>query len=90
MKREGLWSKAQKDAMYQLLKYARTRDEADYLKFGEFMKVNLGDRKGSPNSEAVNPIPDMQIAREGFIEGRNHLANLANMIRLVRKFPQPV
>jgi hypothetical protein len=27
---EGLWSKAQKDALYQLLKYARTHDELDY------------------------------------------------------------
>ena len=30
---EGLWSKAQKDALYQLLKYARTHNEADYTKF---------------------------------------------------------
>ncbi len=26
---EGLWSKAQKDAMYQLLKYGRSHNEAD-------------------------------------------------------------
>src|ERR1700744_2448870 len=42
---EGLWSKAQKDAMYQLLKYARTHDEADYTEFLSFMKVNQGDHK---------------------------------------------
>ena len=42
---EGLWSKAQKDGLYQLLKYARTRNEADYEEFRGFMKVNQGDHK---------------------------------------------
>lgn len=81
---EGLWSKAQKDAMYELLKYARTRDEADYIKFGEFMKVNLGDHK--TRLELSKPHPDIQIAREGFIEGRNHPDDIDGMIRLVRRF----
>src|SRR5215469_9456113 len=40
---EGLWSKAQKGALYQLLKYSRTHDELDYIKFQSFMKVNEGD-----------------------------------------------
>ncbi|HVK46350.1 MAG TPA: hypothetical protein VM488_00870, partial [Pseudobacter sp.] len=30
---EALWSKAQKDAMYQLSAYARTHDAEDYRKF---------------------------------------------------------
>src|SRR6267142_6901437 len=42
---EGLWSKAQKDGIYQLLRYTHTHDEADYVKFREFMKVNIGDHK---------------------------------------------
>src|ERR1700761_9162113 len=42
---EGLWSKAQKDALYELLKYGHSRDEADYDRFLDFMKVNLGDHK---------------------------------------------
>src|ERR1044072_2560224 len=42
---EGLWSKAQKDAMYQLLKYSRSHNETDYQKFKEFMMVPLGDHK---------------------------------------------
>src|SRR3984885_975258 len=40
---EGLWSKAQKDAAYQLTKYYRTHDEADYAAFQNFMKVSQGD-----------------------------------------------
>src|ERR1700689_892052 len=42
---EGLWSKAQKDGLYQLLKYARTHDEAYYDEFRNFMKVNQGDHR---------------------------------------------
>src|ERR1700756_4507671 len=42
---ESLWSKAQKDAAYHLLKYGISRDEKDYAQFKEFMKVPLGDSK---------------------------------------------
>src|SRR4029078_9572752 len=42
---EGLWSKAQKDAIYQLQKYGHTHDENDYVAFQKFMAVPLGDHK---------------------------------------------
>ena len=81
---EGLWSKAQKDALYNLVQYTHTRAESDYLKFREFMKVNQGDHK--TRLELSKPHPDMQIAREGFIEGRNHPDDIDGMIKLVRRF----
>lgn len=81
---EGLWSKAQKDAMYQLLKYGRTRNEADYLEFKEFMKVPMGDHMVLV--ELSKPEPDMQLAREGFIAGRNHPDDVDGMIKLFRRF----
>jgi len=81
---EGLWSKAQKDAMYQLLKYARTHDEADYAKFEDFMKVNLGDHKA--RIELSKPHPDLDIARQGFIEGRINERDVDGMISLIRRF----
>lgn len=81
---EGLWSKAQKDAMYQLLKYGRTRDEADYLAFKEFMKVPLGDHKTLV--EMSKPKPDLAIARQGFLEGRNHPDDIDGMIKLFQRF----
>src|SRR3954470_12685371 len=40
---EGLWSKAEKDAVYQLRKYSVTRDETDYKSFLSFLSVPLGD-----------------------------------------------
>lgn len=81
---EGLWSKAQKDAMYQLLRYSRSHDEADYQKFKEFMKVPAGDHKSLV--ELGKPIPNMDTARQGFIEGRNHPEDVAGMITLFTRF----
>src|SRR5687768_7379735 len=81
---EGLWSKAQKDAMYQLLKYSRSHDESDYQKFKEFMKVPGGDHKTLV--ELSKEKPDMEIARQGFIEGRNHKDDVEGMINLFTRF----
>lgn len=81
---EGLWSKAQKDAMYQLLRYSRTHNEADYQKFKEFMKVSGGDHKTLV--ELNKAKPDMAVAREGFIEGRNHKDDVDGMIKLFSRF----
>lgn len=82
---EGLWSKAQKDGLYQLLKYARTHNEADYEKFNGFMKVNQGDHKArielSKGSKA-----NLEIVREGFMEGRNHPEDVDGMIKLFLRF----
>ena len=58
---EGLWSKAQKDAVYQLGKYHRTRNEEDYVAFKNFMSVPLGDHK--TRMELLKEEPNMEIAR---------------------------
>jgi PAS domain S-box-containing protein len=81
---EGLWSKAQKDAMYQLLRYSRTHNEANYQEFKVFMKVSAGDHKSLV--ELGKPQPNMEIARQGFIEGRNHPDDVAGMITLFTRF----
>jgi len=81
---EGLWSKAQKDAMYQLLRYSRTHNEADYQKFKEFMKVSAGDHNSLV--ELGKPKPNMEIARQGFIDGRNHPDDVGGMITLFTRF----
>ncbi len=81
---EGLWSKAQKDAVYTLFIYAHSHNEKDYNAFREFLKVPLGDNK--TRLELMKPNPDMQIAREGFIEGRNHPEDVDGMINLIVRF----
>ncbi|MBS1564138.1 MAG: PAS domain S-box protein [Bacteroidetes bacterium] len=81
---EGLWSKAQKDAMAQLIKYARTHNETDYNQFREFMKVPMGDHKTLVELSKENP--NLDSARKGFVEGRNHEDDVEGMINLFRRF----
>jgi two-component system, sensor histidine kinase len=81
---EGLWSKAQKDAVYHLGKYYRTHDENDYKTFQKFMSVPLGDHK--TRVELLKEHPDIEIARQGFLEGRVHPNDIDGMISLLRRF----
>jgi signal transduction histidine kinase len=81
---EGLWSKAQKDAIYQLRTYGITHNEADYRKFREFMRVPEGDHV--TRIELSKKDPDVNIARQGFIDGRNHPGDVDGMIKLFRRF----
>lgn len=81
---EGLWSKAEKDAVYSLLEYGKTRDEGAYKDFKGFMRVPLGDSK--TRIELFKKDPDLDIARQGFIEGRVNPADVAGMINLFRRF----
>lgn len=82
---EGLWSKSQKDGLYQLLKYARTHNEADYTEFEAFMKVNQGDHKARMEM-SKGPGTDLAVARQGFIEGRNDPDDVDGMVKLFLRF----
>jgi PAS domain S-box-containing protein len=81
---EGLWSKSQKNAIYSLEKYVRTKNEQDYKDFQNYMKVPLGDHKTL--MELRKEDPDLDIARQGFIEGRNHPDDIDGMIKLLLRF----
>ncbi|HMH22074.1 MAG TPA: ATP-binding protein [Puia sp.] len=81
---EALYSKSQKDAMYQLLQYGLTSKEDHYAKFQEFMKVPIGDR--ATLQEFNQPRPDLEAARQGFIRGRNHPDDVDGMIKLFSRF----
>jgi len=81
---ESLWSKAQKAAAIHLNRYAYSHDEADYLAYLQAISVPLGDRKARQELEKQHP--DIDIARQGFLEGRNHPEDIAGMIRLFINF----
>lgn len=81
---EGLWSKGQKDAILHLCKYGISYNEKDYLLFREHMKVPLGDSKA--RAEMMREHPDLQKAKQGFIEGRNHPDDTEGMIKLFQRF----
>jgi len=81
---EGLYSKAQKDGIYQLAKYSRTHDEIDFIEYKRFMQVPLGDRK--TRLELSKKNPDIQNARKGFEEGRVHANDIDAVITLLMRF----
>ncbi|WP_276089990.1 hypothetical protein [Pedobacter sp. JY14-1] len=55
---EGLWSKAQKDAVMNLRRYAQTQDENDYEEFKRFLEVPYGDK--AARLELMKSMPDFE------------------------------
>nr|WP_315241554.1 sensor domain-containing diguanylate cyclase [uncultured Albidiferax sp.] len=83
---EGLWSKAERDAIYALSRYAETRDERDFQAYTSALEVILGDRQARLELEKTHP--DLDIARQGLRRGRNHPEDLDGMVNLFRNFRQ--
>nr|MBL0717277.1 HAMP domain-containing protein [Desulfobacterales bacterium] len=67
---EGIYSKAQKDAVYNLYMYAYSHNEDEFEKFMEFMKVPLLHRKARLELEKNNA--DLTVASQAFVEAGNH------------------
>ena len=81
---EGLYSKAQKDAVLFLSQYAKSHDEADYQKFLHAIAVPVGDNRARVALD--QPVPDLAAARLGFLAALNHPDDIAGMIRLFQNF----
>ncbi|MES2427828.1 MAG: ATP-binding protein [Bacteroidota bacterium] len=81
---EGLWSRAQKDAVYQIRIYASSHNEKDYAAFQQFLKIPLGDKKAL--IELQKAKPDFKTAKQGLTEGHNHPDDQDGMINLVMRF----
>jgi PAS domain S-box-containing protein len=81
---EGLWSKAQKDAVFHLQRYARTGREADWDAYREAIAVPLGDRRA--RLELERPDPDWDAVYEGFLAGGNHPRDIEGLANLYRRF----
>ena len=81
---ESLYSKGQKDAQIYLLDYAEQHREEDYARFMAALAVPLGDRAAR---EALQQSePDIERARQGFLDGGNHPDDIDGLIRLFRWF----
>jgi PAS domain S-box-containing protein len=81
---EGLYSKGQKDAVHYLIRYAHSQADRDYQKYLAALAVPLGDKKARLELEKENP--DLGVAAQGFIEGRNHPEDLDGMNTMFRRF----
>ena len=80
---EGLWSKAQKQAVYHLLQYSVSHADVDYQSYRQALLVPLGDKQA--RMELEKPVPDMRIVRNGFIQGRNSPQDVEGMAMLFRR-----
>jgi two-component system, cell cycle sensor histidine kinase and response regulator CckA len=81
---EGLYSKGQKDAVFHLIRYAGTHDEAEYQAYLEAIAVPLGDKIA--RVELEKPDPDLDVAYAGFAQGLNHPADIPTLINTFRIF----
>jgi signal transduction histidine kinase/AmiR/NasT family two-component response regulator len=81
---EGLWAKAQKNAVYGLSKYAFTGEEADYRAYLESLRIPNGD--GIARAELAKRHPDLRVVDAGFIEGGNHPEDVRAMGKLFQRF----
>ena len=81
---EGLWAKAQKDAVLKLHYYGGSRDEADYQAYLNLIKKPLGYR--SARQEIQKEQPDLDIVRKGCLQGGLHPADIEYAIPFFRRF----
>ncbi len=81
---EGLWSKAQKDAVYHLIRYAYDGDSLDYAAFESSLAVYRGDRLA--RLQVLSPVPDWDEVDRGFLAGRNHPDDLHRMGTFLRRY----
>ncbi len=81
---ESLWSKNQKEAVFHLLRFADTRDEADFEKYRKAIKVPKGYGQARLELEKANP--DNAIVRAGFLDGGTHPEDLSGVLRLYERF----
>jgi diguanylate cyclase (GGDEF)-like protein len=81
---ESLWSKAQKDAVFDLQNYAGSRSPEELEHFRANIAIPLGDHEA--RIEMDKSHPDFEKVRRGFILGGNHRDDITGMFNLYRRF----
>jgi len=77
-KGESEYSKGQKDAAASLTKYIYLGNESDYTAFINNIRVCQGDRDA--RIALSSQVPDRDAAKRGFLQGRNHPADINVLI----------
>jgi hypothetical protein len=70
--------------VFHLYRYGVSRADKDYELFEQFMRVPIGDAK--TRRELLKSNPNMEGARQGFLEGRNHPDDIQGMLSLFIDF----
>ncbi|MGH8747363.1 MAG: diguanylate cyclase domain-containing protein, partial [Burkholderiales bacterium] len=81
---ESLWSKNQKEAVLQLLRYADTGSEEEFRRYKKAILVPMGFRKARLELEKSHP--DYMVAYSGFLQGGSYPDDIPGIIWLYRRF----
>jgi len=81
---ESMWSKAQKDAVFHLQKYAVSHTPEDLRLFRADIAIPLGDHEARIEMNKLHP--NIGTVRRGFIRGGNHRDDVDGMFNLYRRF----
>jgi diguanylate cyclase (GGDEF)-like protein len=81
---ESLWSKAQKDAVFHLQKYAATGSSAEFEQYRAAIAIPLGDHAARLAMD--DPRGDPAIIREGFRRGGIHPDDIDGLVLLYHRF----
>jgi diguanylate cyclase (GGDEF)-like protein len=81
---ESLWSKAQKDAVFHLQRYATSGDSVDLRAYRAEIAIPLGDHEARMEMERLHP--DLSKVRQSFVRGGNHPDDIDGMINLYLRF----
>lgn len=75
---EGQWTKAQKSSIFHLNHYLLHGDRAFFDSFNQDLLVNKGDE--AARITLSSPDPDIEIAKKGFLQGKNHPDDIDDLI----------
>ncbi|HTA17062.1 MAG TPA: HAMP domain-containing sensor histidine kinase, partial [bacterium] len=78
---EGLWAKAQKNAVYGLSKYAFSHHESDYQAYLGYLAVPEADHLA--RMELSRPRPDLRTTDAYFVRAQNHPDDVRGMSLLL-------
>ncbi len=78
------WSKEQKEAVFQLMRYAETHDEADFHRYQAAIAVPLAFQRF--RMELQKPDPDMAIVHKALRDGLTHPDDVESGITFFRRF----
>ncbi|MFT4115634.1 GGDEF domain-containing protein [Bradyrhizobium sp.] len=81
---EALWSRSQKNAVYNLDLYLHSGDQSFFTQYRDALAVPMGDMFARLALEK-QPM-DTEAAERGFLEGGNHPDDIPGMIWLYRYF----
>jgi serine phosphatase RsbU (regulator of sigma subunit) len=81
---ESHWSKGQKDAIFHLLQYARTRNPESFVLYQKALSAPLGDKSARLTLQSEHPDDDVAFA--GFKQGLVQVDDIPGVIRLFKLF----